>query len=293
MKDIVFVYPKEHKGLVKKIVSKLESDGISCWVSPRDFKQEEKESVIQVIEQSGLMVIVVDKASSNQSDLKTALSAALEKNIEIIPFVVEKIESNIYSEFFFNKLSWIDAYEDSIENAYELLIETFHDLSGEKRTERKKQKAKKSEQVKIKPVTIAIVAIIVIILGYIAYQAINGDDNSEILIGKWIVTDYSDNLPGHNQDSLNMIKNFLRASGKLTINEDKTFERRGFSKFPEYGKWELNPEKTILYLEAGSDKKKDIVNIEKLTDKELIIFVEELMMGNKVTTKVFFTKQNN
>ena len=52
MKEICIIYHKDNKALAKKLVSKLESDGIACWVAPRDFKPEEKESVQQVIKDS-------------------------------------------------------------------------------------------------------------------------------------------------------------------------------------------------------------------------------------------------
>jgi hypothetical protein len=290
MKDIVIIYPRDNKSYVKKLVSKIEAEGISCWVAPRDFKQEEKDSLASIIQQSKLLVLVVDKAVTNNIELRQALTFALENNIEIIPFVIEKIEPNLYTDFFFNKLNWIDAFDDSFENAYELLLETYRDLTGEKKLERKKVSVKNKAQSKIKPSTLVIVAVAVLIIAFVMYKVLSVDKNSELLIGQWAVSDYHDNVPGHTQDSLNLIKNFLKTSAMLIFYED-SFERRGFSKKPQIGKWELNKERTILYLNSDSSKQKDIVNIEKLTSKELVMFVEEQLGKNKVTTKITFTKQ--
>jgi hypothetical protein len=291
MKDIVVIYPRGNKPLIKRLISKVESDGISCWVAPRDFKQEEKDAIVSIIQQSKLLILIIDKTATSNGELRLALTTALENKIEIVPFVVEKVESNLYTDFFLNKLNWIDAYEDSFENAYELLIETYHDLTGEKKTIRKKAPVKSQSQTKIKPLTLVIAAIVVITIAFFVYRAVNVDENTDLLVGQWMISDYQDNLPGHNQDSLIMIRNFLKASGKLVFNEDHSFERRGFSKEPQVGKWELNSDKTILYLEPISSKQKDIVNIEKLTKNELVIYVEEKLGNNKVTTKIFFTKQ--
>jgi len=59
MKDICVAYSKANKSLAKKIVSKLESDNISCWVSPRDFKSEDEESVKKVITESGILLLII------------------------------------------------------------------------------------------------------------------------------------------------------------------------------------------------------------------------------------------
>ena len=64
MKDICVSYSKTNKALAKKIVSKLESDGSSCWVAPRDYKAEDEESVKKVIEESGLLLIIIQFANS-------------------------------------------------------------------------------------------------------------------------------------------------------------------------------------------------------------------------------------
>ena len=147
MKDICVVYQKNNKTLAKKLVSKLESDGIACSVSPRDFKIEEKESIADAVENSKVLLLIIDKTSAQSKEQTDALEVALENELDVIPFVVEKIESNLYSEHFFYAFSWVDAYDESFDEAYDVLIDAYEEFSGEDASS-KKVKSRKSQKAK-------------------------------------------------------------------------------------------------------------------------------------------------
>ncbi|RLD75854.1 MAG: hypothetical protein DRJ10_14535, partial [Bacteroidetes bacterium] len=144
MKDICVSYSKKHKALAKKIVSKLESDGSSCWVAPRDFKAEDEESVKKVIDESGLLLLFIDKSSINNKETAKALEFALDNELEIIPYVIEKIETDLYSDYFFHSFSWVDAFDDSFEDSYDILLEAIDEVSGSDRTQKKSSKKGKN-----------------------------------------------------------------------------------------------------------------------------------------------------
>ena len=291
MKDFVVIYPKEQKSLVKKLVSKLESDNISCWVSPRDFKQEEKDLTQQAILESKVLLLVLDNSAVNNAEMNHALNIALENNLQVLPFVVGKIEPGLFSSYFFHVLSWVDAFEDSFDEAYDMLLDAYKEISGGKSPVAKRAKIKKkTSESKYKPALIALAVIALLIITY--FFAFNTSEDKDILVGQWNLSNYEDNLPRTPQDSLSMIQGLqnMKNTMKLIFNNDKTFKRTGFPEGPSTGKWELNKERTILYLQPMGIDKKDIVNIEKLTDNELIIFVDETINKVNVHTKIFFTK---
>ena len=63
MKDVFVSHSKEDKGIAKKLVSKLEASGISCYVRQRDIKSgNEKE----LIADSNIFIMIHD---SNQARL--------------------------------------------------------------------------------------------------------------------------------------------------------------------------------------------------------------------------------
>lgn len=294
MKDILIVYPRDHKSFIKKLVSRLESDNFTCYVAPRDFRQDDKESVTRFLESSGILLLVMDKTSASNAEMRTALQIALESQKEIIPFVIEKTEQGLYSDYFFHALSWVDAYEDSFDDAYDLLKEAIAGLTGERKTRDKRPAKKNQSQTKLKPLHYIIAVIVFGFLGYFIYQGLSNNHDSN-LIGQWRVSDYQDNMPRSSQDSIMMIQGLmnLKSNARVSFHDDHTFERRGFTPEPQKGKWSLNPDKTVLYLEPIGESKKDIVNIEKLTENELVIFVNEVIDSLNVTTKIYFSKLTN
>ncbi|MFN8255206.1 MAG: toll/interleukin-1 receptor domain-containing protein [Bacteroidales bacterium] len=294
MKDFCLIYQKENKALIKKLVSKLESEGFSCWVSPRDFKQEEKESLGTAITDSKAMVLIIDRNSASGKELIQSLMIGLENKVNIIPFVLEKIENNLYTENFFYAYNWIAAYESSFEEAYDLLKETYQDLTGEKKPVKKavvKNKNNKNEKLSM-PVLIGIGAIIFILIAYFTYNALSGNQESKIFVGKWAITDYHDNLIRNHNDSILTIQNIegIKKNASLVFNSDNTFERRGFKNEPEIGKWKFDPDKNFLFLEPNGMNRRDTLNIENLSENNFTMVVNEVVNNNNVTTKITFTK---
>jgi len=294
MKDLCVVYQKENKVLVKKLVSKLESDGISCWVSPRDYKQEDSEILKSTLVSSKILLLIIDRNSSSVNEMTQALEYALDLQLEVIPFVLEKIESNLYTDHFFYAFSWVAAYENSFDEAYEVLIDAYEDLSGEKKSEKKTggSKKNKSQESFSKPIIYTFVAIILAVVGYFVYTSFSEANDSELIVGQWKLSDYQDNLPRNHLDSINIIQSIqsLKANARLTFNDDHTFERRGFTPEPQIGKWEFNPDTKILFLEPNGMDKKDQVNIETLTETQMTMVANELVDSMKVTTRITFSK---
>lgn len=297
MKDICVVYQKNNKSVTKKLASKLESDGISCHVAFRDFKLEEKDAVQKAVEDSKFLLMIMDKSSAKSEELMTALEIALENEMDIVPFVIEKIDTDLYSEHFFYQYSWVDAFEDSFDDAYEVLIDAYEELSGENAGKNKGKVSKKHKQgdTSNKTAIYVVGAILVIILGYFVYDNFMGNNDS-VLVGEWNITDYRDNLRRTGQDSVLFYTQTvpsLKRNALLIFNDDNTFERRGFSPEPQIGTWELsNDEKTLRLTPHGSTSNADKLNIDQLTENSFTILVTETMQdSSKVNTRLTFSRK--
>lgn len=297
MKDLCIIYHKDNKTLSKKLVSKLESDGISCWVAPRDFKQEEKESMQKIITDSKILLLIIDKNSAKSQEHIDALELALENRLEVIPFVVEKIESTLFSEHFFYTYSWVDAYEDSFDDAYEVLIDAYEDLSGNKKSTKKSgtQKQGANQANNSKTAMYIVIAILAVVIGYFVYDSFSENEQNEILVGQWHLNDYHDNLKRTPQDSADFITRVIptiKRNALLIFNADHTFERRGFTPEPQIGKWSLNDDGTLLYLEPhGAKANTDKLKIEGLSENSFTIVVDEIMPDSaRVNTRLTFGK---
>jgi len=297
MKDLCIIYHKDNKALSKKLVSKLESDGISCWVAPRDFKQEEKDSMQEAIVNSKILLLIIDKNSAKSQEQIDALEIALENQLEVIPFVVEKIESSLYSEHFFYTYSWVDAYEDSFDDAYEVLIDAYEDLSGNKKSPKKggTQKSTGGQTNSSKSAIYIIIAILAVVIGYFVYDSFSENEQNEILVGQWHLTNYHDNLRRSPQDSADFVTRVIptiKRNALLIFNADHTFERRGFTPEPQIGKWSLSDDGTILSLEPhGAKANSDKLKLEGLSENSFTIVVDEIMPDSaRVNTRLTFGK---
>lgn len=297
MKDICIVYQKENKSLAKKLVSKLESDGISCFVAPRDYKQEVKESLKETIENAKILLLIIDNNSAKSKEQMDALEVALENELDVIPFVVEKIESTLYSEHFFYAFSWVDAYDDSFDDAYEVLLDAYEELSGEEASNKKGKVSKKAKGQKTdsKPVIYVLVAIAALVIGYYAIQSFSGNEETKLLVGQWRLTEYQDNLKRNEQDSILFVTQTIptiKRNALLIFNDDNTFERRGFSPEPQIGNWKLNDQGTILFLEPhGATAQTDQLNLEGLSENSFTIVVDEILPDSTMAhTRLTFSK---
>ncbi len=296
MKNICVIYPKEQKSLIKKLVSKLESDNISCWTSPRDFNQTDENALKEKIEQSESLLLVIDKNSNKDKIANQALEFALENDLEIIPYVVDKIEDGLYADYFFYAFSWVDAYEDSFDEAYEVLLESFQD--GEKapvKLSSHGRKAKNQNSLNTNQIVIIALIVIAAIAGWFIYNNSTEDSSYDtFLVGKWQLKDYADNLKRTPQDSITFFTQTLptlKRTVLLTFNEDHTFERRGFTPEPQIGKWKLNDDGSVLELEPVGVKEVQKLNLQNFTEHSFTIVVTEQLEGGTVsTTRLTFVK---
>ena len=296
MKDICAIYLKEEKAIIKKLVSKLESDGISCWVPPRDFHQEDIEAVKKVIINSNILLLALNNNTSKNKQIIDILEVALDNGLDVIPFVTGKIDSDLYSEYFFYQFSWVDAYEDEFDEAYEVLLEAIDDSSDGKTRKTTSNKKTTSSNIN-KQWYYAIIAIALVIIGYFSIDFFTENEKENVLIGEWHLSDYSDNLKRAPQDSINIYSQIevMKKTAMMIFNEDKSFERRGFSPEPQIGEWEIVGNAEKLHLTPLGSKVKNIMDIETFTDKILVLVInEKLPRANadsvEVHTKLTFSK---
>lgn len=283
MKDICIVYNKDNKNLVKKLTTKLESDGISCMVSPRDYRSNVDEEAEKAVTNSKILLLVVDDKSASNKEQITALEYALENDISVIPFVTNKVKSDLYSEYFFYSFSWVDAYEDSFEDAYEVLTDAYEELSGENTSAKKANKKKKSgdssQKVMSKPALIGISLIVFAIVGYFAYGFFSNEKEAKRLVGEWYISDYQDNMRRSPADSIAFVTQTipnLKSSALLIFNDDNTFERRGFTPEPQIGTWNFDATSSILKLVPyGAKAAASEIQLRNVSQNTFTIVAEE------------------
>ncbi len=292
MKDFCIVYSKSNKAFVKKLAARLEADSVSCMVAPRDFKQENKDSLEKAVVNSNVLLMIIDNESGKDLEMTNALEFALENEKSVIPYVISKIKSDLYSEYFLYSFSWVDGYEDSFDDAYEILIGAYEDLSGEDAQDRKKKKKNKSKNAENnwlnnKPLMAVLGLFVFGLVAYFAYSYFSNEQRSQQLVGEWNLVDYQDNLRRQPADSIEFVTQTLPNLKKqvlLIFNDDNTFERIGFSPEPQIGKWKFNSDKSTLQLiPYGATASADELQIRNISKNSFTIVAEEELQDSVQT----------
>ena len=126
MKDIFVSHSKEDKSIAKKLVSKLESSGVGCYVYSRDKNSgSEKE----LISSSSIFILILSEYAQQSQDLIRQLKIAVENNCHIIPFKAGKTDTGLSTQYLLHSLEWVDALEDGFDEAFEILLEIIEEMN--------------------------------------------------------------------------------------------------------------------------------------------------------------------
>jgi hypothetical protein len=115
--EIFISYSHRDKPTADAICAGLESQGIRCWVAPRDVLPgaDYAESIIDAIEGSEAMVLVFSSHANTSPHLRKEVERAVNKAIPIIPVRIEEVLPNKAMEYYISTQHWLDALTPPLE----------------------------------------------------------------------------------------------------------------------------------------------------------------------------------
>lgn len=122
---VVFIsYSNPDRKIAYSLCSYLESQGILCWIAPRDILPgaNYSASIIDAIDKSRVVILIFSKSSNTSVHVFRELEEALFKNIRILPFRIEDISPSEDMRYFINIPHWLDAFRSSPETYYDDLL---------------------------------------------------------------------------------------------------------------------------------------------------------------------------
>lgn len=130
--DVFISYSSKDQTIADAAVAVLERRGLRCWVAPRNIVagKEWGESIIEGIEQSGLMVLIFSQHSNQSKQVVREVERAVAKGIPIIPFRIEDIPASKAMEYFISCNHWLDAFHPPLEKHLEKLADMAGHLRG-------------------------------------------------------------------------------------------------------------------------------------------------------------------
>jgi hypothetical protein len=112
MGDIFISYSQPDGECAFELVARLESEGISCWIAPRDIApaSDWAAEIIEAISAAKMMVLVFSASSNDSAQVRREVERAIHKQIHILPFRIENILPSKSLEYFLSTQHWMDAF---------------------------------------------------------------------------------------------------------------------------------------------------------------------------------------
>lgn len=149
--DIFISYSSNDKLTADAICSIFESNGIRCWIAPRDILpgMDWGESIIDAINNSQVMVLILSSSSNASDQVKREVERAVHKSIVIIPFRIEDVQLSKSLEYQLSLTHWMDALTPPLESHIQLLVDEIKPLLLARQTENSFSEQQQFSHVKV------------------------------------------------------------------------------------------------------------------------------------------------
>jgi len=131
--DIFISHASEDWAVARQMCDVLESQGLRCWIAPRDVLpgQDWAEAIVAAIEQSKAMVLIFSQHANDSAAVGVEVEKAFGIGVPVFPFRIREVEPSKKLELFIRRVHWLDALTPPIEqqinnlaNAVRSVLET-------------------------------------------------------------------------------------------------------------------------------------------------------------------------
>jgi TIR domain len=132
-KHRVFIsYSSRDKGIADAVCEALESQGIRCWIAPRDIPGGARWNVgvLEAIQVAQAVVLVLTANSNASGMVWRELERAASNDVPIIPFRVEDVQPSKDLQFFLSGHQWLDAFAQPLDQYLGTLLQSVRQLTG-------------------------------------------------------------------------------------------------------------------------------------------------------------------
>jgi hypothetical protein len=132
--DIFISYSHEDKAAADAACAVLESEGLRCWIAPRDIVPgtEWTESIIDAIGRSRALVLLFSRQADASPQVRREVERAIHHAIPIVPVRIEDVMPGKAMEYLISTPHWMDAISPPLEAHYRQLAQSLKTLIGQK-----------------------------------------------------------------------------------------------------------------------------------------------------------------
>src|ERR1700691_54898 len=108
--DAFVSYASQDAAVANSIVENIESQGLRCWMAPRDVKPGTvyAEAIVRAINESSTLVLVLSAAAMASAHVGREVERAASKHKQIIAFRIDASSLSPELEYFLSNSQWID-----------------------------------------------------------------------------------------------------------------------------------------------------------------------------------------
>ncbi len=109
--DVFISHSAKDKVTADAVCAMLESEGIRCWIAPRDVlaSREYGEAIIDAIEECRIMVLVFTANANASAQIRREIERAVNHGVAILPLRMEDVLPGKSLEYFIGNVHWLDA----------------------------------------------------------------------------------------------------------------------------------------------------------------------------------------
>ena len=124
--DVFISHSSKDKVYADAVCAKLESEGIKCWIAPRDILPGMAwgAAIVEAIETSRLMVLLFSSNANASPQIEREVERALNKEVTIVPLRIESVIPGKSLEYFLGTPHWLDAVTPPFEQHLEYIAQT-------------------------------------------------------------------------------------------------------------------------------------------------------------------------
>lgn len=114
--DVFISYSSKEKDVAGVICNYLESNGVKCWIAPRDIKPGEtySKAITQGIKMCSTFLLLVTNHSIRSNHVCSETDLAFNNDSRMIPFFVENVELGEDMTYYLSRKQWIVGYPNYI-----------------------------------------------------------------------------------------------------------------------------------------------------------------------------------
>ncbi len=130
--DVFISYSSHDQATALAVVNALESNGVRCWIAPRDIRAGDvwAQVIVEAIATSRALVLVFSASANRSGHVVNEVDAAIRKGAIVVPFRIENVMPDGAMEFHLRTRHWLDALTPDLGHHVAELVRTIKSLLG-------------------------------------------------------------------------------------------------------------------------------------------------------------------